>query len=154
MLIPPVPDYSHAWTVAGGFNYFYLNGKKTNNKKKIDLYKHPANEYHATVNTNMVVFVRLLGHNQTEEKTGAYAAQKVDNMSAAWKPLGGERKIKKGIQPWHTCSDTSAFQREKKTALWSEKHTIIWLHRGQCWGCRGCLWRIWCLIALVPTLLS
>lgn len=23
---------------------------------------------------------------------------KVDNMSAAWKPLGGERKIKKGIQ--------------------------------------------------------
>lgn len=68
----------------------------------------------ATVSTNMVVFVRLLRHNHTEEKTGAYAAQRADNMSAAWKPLGGERKIKKGIQPWHTCSDTSAFQREKK----------------------------------------
>lgn len=45
----------------------------------------------------LVCFERLLGHNQ-KEKTGVGAKQKVDNMSAAWKPLGGERKIKKGIQ--------------------------------------------------------
>lgn len=80
----------------------------------------------ATVGTNMVVFVRLLGHNHTEEKTGAYAAQRADNMSAACKPLGGERKIKKGIQPWHTCSDTSAFQREKKNSpvVWETHHHL------------------------------
>lgn len=88
-----------------------------------------------------VCFERLLGHNQKEEKTGVCAKLKVDNMSAAWKPLGGEREIKKGIQAWHTCSDTSVSQRACGgggwgAALWSEKCTITWLHGGKRWGCR------------------
>lgn len=113
MLIPPVPDCSHVWTAAGGFNCFFSHVKKKKKKRSLQACsKQDCVNGSSNSEDNMAVCVRPLGQNQKGRENwslcSAGSRQHVSRLEASW---GGG--IKKGIQPWHTCSDTSGFQRGK-----------------------------------------